>query len=103
QADLRLPADGALADGDRRARVLGLGAPHVRERHVVLAARADDDHDAPDRDPDRDQDLQLARDDVGREVAPPNSDAVRARLPLDVRDRRALPPHAWARPYPPPP
>ena len=68
QADLRLPADGALADGDRRARLLGLGAPHVRQRHVVVAARADDDHDAADRRPDRDQDLQLARDDLGREA-----------------------------------
>src|SRR5205807_9332998 len=54
QADLRLPADGALADGDRRARLLGLGAPHVRQRHVLVVARADDDHDAADRDPDRD-------------------------------------------------
>ena len=35
KADLRLPADGALADGDRRPRLLGLGAPHVRERHVA--------------------------------------------------------------------
>ena len=32
EADLRLPADGALADGDPRARLLGLGAPHVRRR-----------------------------------------------------------------------
>ena len=32
QADLRLPADGALADRDPRARLLGLGAPHVRRR-----------------------------------------------------------------------
>ena len=32
EADLRLPADGALADGDPRARLLGLGAPHVRVR-----------------------------------------------------------------------
>ena len=32
QADLRLPADGALADGDPRARLLRLGAPHVRGR-----------------------------------------------------------------------
>ena len=30
EADLRLPADGAVADGDPRARVLRLGAPHVR-------------------------------------------------------------------------
>ena len=30
KTDLRLPADGAVADGDRRARLLRLGAPHVR-------------------------------------------------------------------------
>ncbi len=38
QADLRLPADGAQPDGDPRARLLGLGAPHVRRRHGVVAA-----------------------------------------------------------------
>ena len=32
KADLRLPDDGLLAAGDRRARVHGLGAPHVRLR-----------------------------------------------------------------------
>ena len=32
QADLRLPADGDLAARDPRARLLGLGAPHVRRR-----------------------------------------------------------------------
>ena len=44
QADLRLPADGALADGDPRARLLGVGAPHVRRRDGAVAARADDGH-----------------------------------------------------------
>ena len=43
--------------GDPRARLLGLGAPHVRRRHGRLAARPDDDHDAADRGADRDQDL----------------------------------------------
>ena len=66
QADLRLPADGAGADRDRGALLHGLGAPHVRLRDVQLAARADDDHDAADRGPDRDQDLLLARDAVRR-------------------------------------
>ena len=32
KTDLRLPDDGVLAAGDRRARLLGLGAPHVRRR-----------------------------------------------------------------------
>ena len=60
QADLRLPTDGAGADRDRRPQLLGLGPPHVRRRHVQLAAGADDDHDAADRGADRDQDLLLA-------------------------------------------
>ncbi len=50
ETDLRLPDDGVLADGDRAARLHGLGAPHVRQRHVLVAARADDDHDDADRD-----------------------------------------------------
>ena len=76
--------------GDRRARLLGLGAPHVRRRHVHLAARADDDHDAADRGPDRDQDLLLARDAVGGRDPPHDADAVRARLHRHVHDRRHL-------------
>ena len=32
EADLRLPPDGALADGDPHPRLLGLGPPHVRLR-----------------------------------------------------------------------
>ena len=68
QADLRLPADGAGADRDRRPLLHGLGAPHVRLRHVQLAAGADDDHDPADRGPDRDQDLLLAGDAVRLEV-----------------------------------
>ena len=65
QADLRLPPDGAVADGDPRSRLLRLGAPHVRRRHGRLAARADDDHHAADRDPDRDQGLLVDRDAYG--------------------------------------
>ena len=34
QADLRLPDDGVLAAGDRRARLHRLGAPHVRLGHA---------------------------------------------------------------------
>ena len=67
QADLRLPADGAGADRDRGPELLGLGAPHVRRRHVQLAAGADDDHHAADRRADRDQDLLLAGDPLREE------------------------------------
>ena len=93
QADLRLPPDGALADGDPRARLLGLGAPHVRVRDGDLPARADDGDDPADRDPDRDQGLLLAGDAVGGRLHR-RADAVGARLRLDVRDRRALRDHA---------
>ena len=34
QAGVRLPDDGVLAGGDRDPRLHGLGAPHVRLRHV---------------------------------------------------------------------
>src|SRR5262249_19784862 len=44
KADLRLPADGAVAARDPRPGLLGLGAPHVRQRDGELPARADDDH-----------------------------------------------------------
>ena len=90
QADLRLPADGALAARDPRARLLGLGPPHVRRRHGRLAARPDDDHDAADRGADRDQGVQLAGDPLGGADPPQHADAVRPRLHLDVRDRRPL-------------
>ena len=64
----RLMAPGA--DRDRRPLLHRLGAPHVRLGHVHLAAGADDDHDAPDRGADRDQDLLLARDAVRLGPAP---------------------------------
>ena len=57
----------------------------------ALAARADDDHDAADRGPDRDQDLLLAGDAVRLEAAHrEHVDAVRARVHRHVRDRRHL-------------
>ena len=49
EAGVRLQDDGLLADGHRGARLHRLGAPHVRLRHVQLAARADDDHHDADR------------------------------------------------------
>ena len=85
QAGVRLPADGAVTDGDPRARLLGLGAPHVRGRDGAVAARADDGHVDDHRGADRDQDFFLAGDDVGGEAPFPDADAVCARLPLDVR------------------
>ena len=58
--------------------------------HGAVAARADDDHDDADRDTDGHQDLLVVGDDVGGTAPPAHADAVRARLPLDVRDRRPL-------------
>ena len=94
QADLRLPPDGALAAGDPRARLHGLGAPHVRVGHVDLAARPDDDHDDADRGADRHQDLLLAGDAVARRARAVDADAVRARLHHDVHARRDQRHHA---------
>src|SRR5439155_27210888 len=90
EADLRLPADGALADGDPDPRLLGLGAPHVRLRDGELAADPDDDDDASDRDPDRDQGLLVVSDALGGPDPICDADALRARLRLDVRDRGPL-------------
>ena len=55
-----------VADGDPRARVLGVGAPHVRRRHGELAARPDDGHVDGDRGADRDQDLLAGSRPCGR-------------------------------------
>src|SRR4029078_450666 len=90
EADLRLSPDGALADGDPRAGLFRLGAPHVRRRDGALAARADDGHLDGDRRPDGDQGLLLVSDALGRAHPFRDADAVRTRLRLDVRDRRAL-------------
>ena len=60
----------ARDDGDRVPRLRRLGAPHVRRR----AAAADDDvlrgGEHGDRDPERDSDLRLARDDHRRPAGP---------------------------------
>src|SRR6266540_2439726 len=90
QADLRLPPDGPVAAGDPRARLLRVGAPHVRQRHGRLPPRADDAHDAADRRADRREGLQLARDAVGGAYPFRDAHAVGARVHLDVRDRRPL-------------
>ena len=79
-----------VADRDPRARLLGVGAPHVRRGHGRLAARPDDDHDAAHRRAHRDQGLLLDRDLMARADPPDDADAVRARVRDDVRDRRAL-------------
>ena len=50
--------------GDRRARLLGLGPPHVHDRRGLPAVLQL--HDVPHRDPDRGEDVQLDRDALSR-------------------------------------
>ena len=79
QADLRLPADGLRDDRHRRARLRGLGAPHVHGRHVDHPAELLHAGDHGDRGADRHQDLLLDRDDVGRLGRVQDADALGAR------------------------
>ena len=79
EAALRLPGDGVLRHVHRVPRLRRVEPPHVRDRHGpdrghVLRAH----HDA-DRDPDRREDLQLDRHDVGRVDPVHDADVVRAR------------------------
>ena len=69
-ADGRLHADGLRDDGDRRARLRRLGAPHVRDgatRAVVDVFRG---REPRDRDSERDPGLRVARDDDLRASGP---------------------------------
>ena len=77
-------------DGDPHPRVLRLGAPHVRRRRRPVAAHPDDGHVDDHRRPDRDQGVLVVGDDVGGPHTLRDADAVRARLRLDVRDRRPV-------------
>ena len=54
--------------GDRRARLLGVGPPHVHDRRGLPAVLQP--HDVPDRGPDRGQDVQLDLHDVARQADP---------------------------------
>src|SRR5918993_1141965 len=94
QADLRLSADGALADGDPGARLLRVGAPHVRVRDGCVPARADDGHDPADRRPDGNQGVFVAGHAVGGEAALQRAHVVGARVRDELRDRRPVRRHA---------
>ena len=59
-----------------------LGAPHVHGRAADLAAGLLHDRVDGHRRPDRDEDLQLARDALARQHQLRHADALRARLPL---------------------
>ena len=79
KTDLRLPDDGLLAAGHRRARLHRVGAPHVRLGHGAVDPDPDDDHHRDHRHPHRDQDLLVAGHALARGAAPRHADAVRAR------------------------
>ena len=89
QEHLRLPDDGLGDPGDRRPELHRVGAPHVRERHEpVLRLLLRHDH-ADHRRAHGDQGLQLGADAVARQHPLHRSHAVRDRLHLHVRQRRA--------------
>ena len=76
QADLRLSGHGG-GDGLHRLRQHErVGAPHVHDRHELVRQQLLRDHHDGRRRADGDQDLQLARDDVGRQDPVQDADAV---------------------------
>src|SRR2546421_4747539 len=89
QGDVRLPGDGRRDGRDRVHQHERVGAPHVHRgndvggEHLLRL-----DHDG-DRGADGDQDLQLARYDVGRKDLFQGADAVLHRVPLPVPHRGA--------------
>ncbi len=89
QEHLRLPDDGLGDPRDRRPVLRRVGAPHVRVRHEPVLRVLLRDHDADHRDTDRDQGLQLGADALEGRHPPDRADAVRDRLHLHVRARRA--------------
>ena len=66
EAAVRLRRDGLLGLLHRLPRLRRVGAPHVRGRHGADRRRGVRAGDDADRDPDRREDLQLDRHDVGR-------------------------------------
>src|SRR5438445_320961 len=64
------------------------GPPHVHDGHLDLRAPPVHGDHAGDRGAERDQDLQLDRDDVGRGDRAQSADALRHRFRHDVRHRR---------------
>ena len=85
---VRLHGDGALAGRDRLPRVRPVGPPHVRDRAAAARRELLHRRQHADRDPERDPDLLLDRDLVGRPAAARDAAPVRARLLLHLRDRR---------------
>jgi len=97
QADLRLPDHGRSDSHDRRHQRERLGASHVLGRHDFGGQHLLCHLDVSRGDPDRDQDLQLAGDDVWRQDSPGESDGLLPRLPVPVPDRRLDRHHAGGR------
>ena len=94
QTDLRLSGHGG-GDGVHRLRQHErVGAPHVHDRHELVRQQLFRDHHDGRRRSDGNQDLQLARDDVGRPDPVQDADAVLDRVPVPVPDCRADGDHA---------
>ena len=92
----------AMVGATRRHRVRRLGrvgASHVHGRDVVGGEHVLRDRHDGRRRADRHQDLQLARDDVGRQDPLRHADALLHRVPLPVSDRRPDRHHAGRRPH----
>ena len=89
QEHLRLPHDGLGDPRDRRPELRRLGAPHVRQRHEPVLRLLLRDHHADHRGADGHQGLQLGADAVARQHPSQRADAVRDRLHLHLRQRRA--------------
>ena len=90
QADLRLQGRRVLDGRDRLLLDARVGAPHVRGRDADLPQHLVHARLDGDRRPDRDEDLQLARDALARKHQPRDADALLPRLPQRVHDRRPL-------------
>ena len=80
QADLRISRDGRGDDLHRVHQLQRLGSPHVHSRDEFLWQHVLHGHHDGHRGSHRDQDLQLARDHVGREDSVQGSHAVLHRL-----------------------
>ena len=74
-----------------------VGAPHVHHRNELVRQQLFRDHHDGGRRSDGNQDLQLARHDVGRKNPIQDADAVLDRIPVPVPDRRADRHHAVQR------
>ena len=94
EGDLRVSGDGGGHGGHRVHQPGRVGAPHVHDRHDVVRKCVLHAVDDAGFDSDGHQDIQLAGDDVGREAAVCDADAVFDRVSVSVGDCGADGDHA---------